>query len=168
GTAAAFLVYAAVRSRDPVVTLARTAFVALAVGVVAGALLATDRGSAAAWGLWQHHWRDFTGEGRLDLYARALEEFGEHPLVGLGIGGFRDLNTFELAGHVEHFVVHNTYLWALVDLGVAGGLLLVGLIGAAAWRSARAARGIHPADGAAVVAAGLAAMAIFNLFIDGF
>jgi len=66
--------------------------------------------------------------------------------------------------------VHNTYLWAFVDMGIAGGLLVSGLIVAAIWRAARAAGDRSPpvAESASVVAAALAAMAIFNLFIDGF
>jgi len=39
---------------------------------------------------------------------------------------------------------------------------------AALWHCVRAARGRPAAEAAAVVAAGIAAMAIFNLFIDGF
>src|SRR6185503_14971611 len=114
------------------------------------------------------HWREFTVEGRLDLYERALQQFADHPFTGLGIGGFRELNTFELRGYVTHFVVHNTYLWALVDLGIGGGLLLVGLIAGAVCRCVRAARRRPGAESGAVVAGGLVAMAVFNLFIDGF
>ena len=131
-------------------------------------VISTDVGAASAERVWEHHWRNFTVASRLDLYARAFDEFSEHPITGLGIGGFRDLNRFEHGGHASHFVVHNTYLWALVDLGVAGGALVVGLVVAAFWHCIRAARGRPAAAGAAVVAAGLAAMAIFNLFIDGF
>jgi hypothetical protein len=168
GTIAAFAVCELVRSRDPFVAAARNGYLLAAAGLAAVALLASELGSAGATRLWEHHWRDFTVEGRLDLYARALEQFGEHPLTGLGIGGFRELNTFELAGSVSHFVVHNTYLWALVDLGIGGGLLVVGLLCGAMWRCVRAARGHPAAESAAVVAAGLGAMAVFNLFIDGF
>jgi hypothetical protein len=168
GTLAAFTVVGLVRSRDPFALAARAAFGALAIAVGVAAALSTGPGAAIAMGLWAHHWRDFTVESRLDLYAQAFQQFAEHPIVGLGIGGFHDLNQFEIGTVVEHFVVHNTYLWALVDLGVAGGVLVVGLLGAALARCVRAARGRPPADAAAAVAAGLAAMAVFNLFIDGF
>jgi O-antigen ligase len=157
GTLAAFTVVGLVRSRDP-----------FALAVAVAAALSTAAGSAAAAGLWAHHWREFTIESRLDLYARAFQQFADHPVVGLGIGGFHDLNQFEIGTVVEHFVVHNTYLWAFVDLGVAGGVLVVGLLAAALARCVRAARGRPPVDEAAAVAAGLAAMAVFNLFIDGF
>jgi len=88
--------------------------------------------------------------------------------VVLGIGGFNDLNTWNHGGRAEHFAVHNTYLWALVDMGVGGGLLLVGLIAAGAVRCVRAAVRRPAHESAAVVAAGLLAMAVFNVFIDGF
>ncbi len=156
------------RARDPVVSAGRWAYLGAAAGLGVIALLTTDVGFNSAERLWEHHWRNFTVESRLDLYERAFDEFSEHPVTGLGIGGFRDLNRFEHGGHASHFVVHDTYLWALVDLGVAGGLLVVGLILAGIWRCVRAARGRPPAEGAAAIAAGLAAMAIFNLFIDGF
>src|SRR5262249_58704399 len=64
--------------------------------------------------------------------------------------------------------VHNTYLWALVDLGIPGGILLSGLIVAGIWWCARAARRRPAAEGAATVAAGIATLAMFNLFVDGF
>ncbi|HJQ85002.1 MAG TPA: O-antigen ligase family protein [Candidatus Binatia bacterium] len=168
GTTVAFAVGTLVRSRDPFLAAARHAYVGVGIGVAAAALLATGVGTGGAARLWQHHWRDFTVDSRLALYGRALEEFADHPLGGLGIGGFRDLNRFASGEGVGHFVVHNTYLWAFVDLGIVGGLLVLGLVAAAIWRCVRAARGHPPAPSAGVVAAGLVAMAVFNLFIDGF
>ena len=168
GAMAAFVVCSAVRTRDPFVSGARWAYLGAAAALAFMAVISTDLGAASAERVWEHHWRNFTVDSRLDLYARAFAEFSEHPVTGLGIGGFRDLNSFEHGGHASHFVVHNTYLWALVDLGVAGGALVVGLVVAALWHCVRAARGRPAAEAAAVVAAGIAAMAIFNLFIDGF
>jgi len=168
GAIAGFVVCSALRTRDPFVSGARWAYLAAAAGLTFMVVISTDVGAASAERLWEHHWRNFTVDSRLDLYARAFTEFSEHPIAGLGIGGFRDLNRFEHGGHASHFVVHNTYLWALVDLGVAGGALVVGLVVAAFWHCVRAARGRPAAAAAAVVAAGLAVMAIFNLFIDGF
>src|SRR5207248_475341 len=169
GAMAAFVVCAAVRTPDPFVSGARWACVGAAAGLVFTAAISTDIGTASAERVWEHHWRNFTVDSRLDLYAQAFAEFSEHPITGLGIGGFRDLNRFEHGTHgAAHFVVHNTYLWAFVDLGVAGGALVIGLVAAALSHCIRAARGRPAAAGAAVVAAGIAAMAIFNLFIDGF
>ena len=89
-------------------------------------------------------------------------------MLGLGIGGFNDLNSWDLSGHGEHFAVHNTYLWALVDLGLGGGLLISGLVAVSIWWAARAARRRPAPEAAATVAAGIATLAIFNLFVDGF
>jgi O-antigen ligase len=168
GTGAAFVLCALIRDRDPFVAAARNAYYVLAAALVVLAFLVTNTGSTSATLLWQHHWRDFTVESRLDLYAVALQEFADHPIMGLGIGGFRELNAFAHGEGLGHFVVHNTYLWAFVDLGVAGGMLVAGLIGGAIWRAIRAARARPATASAAVVASGLAAMAVFNLFIDGF
>ena len=159
-----------VRSRERWVSAARSSYALGAAAVCAMLVLTTDTGWHTGRALWQHLWRTFTVESRLGLYERALEQFGEHPLAGLGIGGFSDLNTWATQGRFEHFAVHNTYLWACVDMGIAGGLLVSGLIVAAVWRAARAAGDRSPpvAESASVVAAALAAMAVFNLFIDGF
>jgi O-antigen ligase len=168
GGAAAVVVYGIARSPDPFASAARAAYGIVALGLLAALALSTDVGSQAAAGIWTHHWREFTVDSRLDLYARAMNQFAEHPLGGSGIGGFHDLNEFVLSGHSEHYVVHNTYLWSLVDMGVSGGLLVVGLIAAAIVRCVRAARGALRLRCAPVVAGGLAGMAVFNLFIDGF
>jgi O-antigen ligase len=164
----AIVVCTFLRDRDVWLTTARTALIVLVVGVISTLLLLTESGAAAAQTLWDHIWRTFTVESRFDLYEAAFREFTEHPVGGLGIGGFNDLNTFNHGGRAEHFAVHNTYLWALVDMGLGGCLLLVGLIAAGIWRSGRAALARRTPDSASVTAAGLLAMAAFNLFIDGF
>jgi O-antigen ligase len=159
------------RGRDPWVAAARVVYVVLAVAVAGALALLTEPGARMADALWEHVWRTFTVESRFALYVRAFEQFMEHPVRGLGIGGFNDLNAWSQLSHggeSEHFAVHNTYLWALVDMGAAGGTLLPGLICAGVWRAARAARRWPAPESAAVVAAGLLALAVFNLFIDGF
>src|SRR5205085_1642289 len=108
--------------------IVRAAFAAGAAVVGTGAVLMTNAGWRVALTLWDHIWRTWTVESRFELYSRAAEQFGDHPLLGLGIGGFNDLNSWDLSGHGEHFAVHNTYLWALVDLGLGGGFLIVALI----------------------------------------
>jgi O-antigen ligase len=168
GVAAGIVVCALVRGRDAWVVGARAMYLFAGAGIAATVFLLTDAGSNAARLLWEHVWRTWTVESRFELYARALEQFGEHPLVGLGIGGFNDLNTWSMGGHGEHFAVHNTYLWAFVDLGVAGGLLISTLIAAGVWSCVRAARRPELRENAAVIAAGLATMSVFNLFVDGF
>jgi O-antigen ligase len=154
-------------SRDRWGSAVRGTYGLVAVGLVAALCLLTDPGQHALQMFWDRVSRTFTVDSRFDLYERAMAEFSDHPLLGLGIGGFHDLNTWGAAGN-EHYAVHNTYLWALVDMGIAGGLLLTSLVLGAIIRCARAAAGAQTTNTAAVVGAALAAMAVFNLFIDGY
>jgi O-antigen ligase len=157
-----------VRSRDPWVTGARTVYALVALGLIATVALLSAPGGIAGDFLYEHASRAWTVDNRFALYTRALEQFAEHPLLGLGIGGFNELNTWSMEGPGGHLPVHNTYLWALVDLGIAGGSLMAGIVVAAIWRCARAAVRRPAPEGAAQVAGALAAMAGFNLFVDGF
>ena len=156
------------RSRDPLAAAARSLYAAGCAALVGALGLMTGPGWRAAEVLWEHTWRTWTVESRFELYRRAWAEFADHPVLGLGIGGFNELNSWDFAGHGEHFAVHNTYLWSLVDLGLGGGFLLTGLIVAGIWWAARAARRRPAAEGAAMIAAGIATLAMFNLFVDGF
>jgi O-antigen ligase len=158
-------VYAFVRTRARWITAARAVYGVTGVAVVSTLLLLTDPGQRAAQVAWDRTSRTFTVESRFDLYARAFEQWSEHPIVGLGIGGFYELNDWG-AARDEHYAVHNTYLWALVDMGVVGGLLLATTLVGAIARCVRAAP--HRGADAALVAAGLAAMAVFDLFVDGY
>ena len=157
-----------VRSRDPWAAGARAVYATSVATLAAAVALMTEPGWRAAQTLWEFVWRTWTVESRFDLYTRAWEQFGEHPVLGVGIGGFNELNTWYSPGQTGHFAVHNTYLWALVDLGLGGGFLVTTLIVAAIWWCARAARRRPPADGAATIAAGIATLAMFNVFVDGF
>ncbi len=167
GLVAGIFVCLLVRSRDQWVTGARALYTLTAVGLVTITLALAPSGTHAAYAIVDHVWRTWTVENRFELYARALQLFSDNPVLGLGIGGFKDLNAWDHGGHGIHFAVHNTYLWALVDLGVGGGFLVPALIGAAILVCVRAARRVPPLEGAAVVAGGLVAMSVFNLFIDG-
>lgn len=55
--------------------------------------------------------------GRLDIWEGALADFSESPLAGYGLGGYR----------YEGRVTHNTFLWALLDGGIVGGVLWIAL-----------------------------------------
>ena len=168
GLAAGGALYGLAHARDRWVAAARGLYVLAAAGAVGMAVLLTTPGANAAHELWEHLWRTWTVESRLDLYARAREQFAEHPLLGLGVGGFNDLNTWQIDGQDVHFPVHDTYLWAFVDLGIGGGLLVAALVASTILRCLRAAGRRAPPEGAAVVAAGLGTMAVFNLFVDAF
>ena len=161
------VVCAILRTGDRWRATARAAYGFVLAGVLVAPLLLTAPAQRATSSFRDHTWRDFTIESRFDLYDRALEQFEQHPVLGLGIGGFHDTNDWN-AGRGEHFAVHNTYLWAFVDMGVLGGLLLTGLVVGAIARAARVAAHGPAAETAAVVAGALAAMAVFNLFVDGY
>ena len=168
GTVAGLGASELIRSREPLAAAVRSLYT-LACAVLVGVLgLMTESGWQAASVLWEHTWRTFTVESRFELYDRAWQQFADHPVLGLGIGGFNELNAWDIGGHGEHYAVHNTYLWALVDLGIPGGILLTGLIVAGMWWCARAARRRPAPESAATLAAGIATLAMFNLFVDGF
>ncbi len=90
----------------------------------------------------KEHFIDPSGAGRNDFYKVAGEAFGEKPLLGHGAGTYQfsweQLREIELPVHDAHSV----YLEAFAELGVVGGLLVLGLIGTllwcgfAAWRAA--------------------------------
>lgn len=78
------------------------------------------------------------GSGRLDLWAAALHGWHEHPVLGLGLGGF-ETNALDLlqttpgvnttASYVSaDRVVHNAYIENLAELGPIGLVLFVSII----------------------------------------
>jgi O-antigen ligase len=154
--------------RDRWVAAARGAYAGVVAAVAVGAVAVTGVGGEIGAALFGHLWRTRTVESRFDLYRQAWAEFSAHPVLGLGIGGFRDLNTWTSEGLKFHSAVHNTYLWGMVDLGVGGGLLVLGTVVGALGYALRASRSPDTAAVARPVAAGLATMAVFNLFVDGF
>jgi O-antigen ligase len=158
--------YSFVRQRDPWIATGRAAYGFVAAVAGGAAILTTDPGWHTAMAFWDRVSRLFSIDSRFRLYERALEQFSEHPIFGLGVGGFWDSNTWYESGLVFHSAVHNTYLWALVDLGVAGGILVAALFAAGIGRCVRVGR-LLAYDSAAMVAGALVIMATFNLFIDG-
>ncbi len=81
----------------------------------------------------QEHFSDLKGAGRHDFYRVAVEAFGEKPVLGHGAGTYQfswnQLRSIELPVHDAHSV----YLEAFAELGVIGGLLVIGLIGTLLW-----------------------------------
>jgi len=71
------------------------------------------------------------GGGRLVLWRGALEIFGDHPLLGAGMGSFvtayprYQLDAQDLI--VEH--AHNDYIEALTETGLLGGVLILAALG---------------------------------------
>jgi O-antigen ligase len=81
----------------------------------------------------QAHFADLSGAGRHEFYKVALEAFGEKPILGHGAGTYQfswnQLRTIELPVHDAH----SLYLESFAELGIVGGLLVIGLIGTLLW-----------------------------------
>ncbi len=81
----------------------------------------------------QEHFADLSGAGRHEFYKVAIEAFGEKPLLGHGAGTYQfswdKLRTIELPVHDAH----SLYLESFAELGLLGGLLVLGLVGTLLW-----------------------------------
>jgi hypothetical protein len=99
---------------------------------------------------------DLSTNGRSQLWATAWQGFVDHPLLGLGTGGFASVRPDEL-------YPHNLLLESAAELGILGVLAIVGLIAWALTRIGRAWLTAHDEDRlvAALVAA-LLSMAVVN------
>jgi hypothetical protein len=108
----------------------------------------------------ESHFGQIDGAGRHDFYRVAVDSFGEKPLLGHGAGTYEfsweRLRSIDIPVHNAH----SLYLEAFSELGLVGGLVVLGLFGAllwtgfGAWRAATGAR-------RELCAALLAAMAAF-------
>jgi O-antigen ligase len=134
-------------SRDPAV-LKWTA-VAIAVAAIVAAIVFGGR----AWHQFSssdlnfptnpaQHFSDLTSAGRRDFWRVAIDAFAEKPLLGHGAGTYQF--SWEHLRSIPMNVIdaHSLYLEAFAELGLLGGLLVLGLIGSilwfgiAAWRAA--------------------------------
>jgi O-antigen ligase len=91
------------------------------------------------------HFSDLNGAGRHDFYRVAGDAFKEKPLLGTGAGTYQfDWERQRSIAQPVHDA-HSLYLEAFAELGLLGGLLVLGLVatllwtGFCAWRSA-----LHP------------------------
>jgi hypothetical protein len=87
---------------------------------------------------------------RFESNQRALDMLAESPVnivTGIGIGTF--LVRFESRSRVP-LIIHNTFLWILVELGAGGLLVLLCILGAAVRNCLRVARWRGPERGIAV------------------
>jgi O-Antigen ligase len=90
----------------------------------------------------EKHFGQLSGAGRHDFYRVAVDSFEEKPLLGHGAGTYEfsweRLRSIDIPVHNAH----SLYLEAFSELGLVGGLLVLGLFGAllwigfAAWRAA--------------------------------
>ncbi len=94
----------------------------------------------------EDHFNDLSGSGRSEMWRVAIDAFGEDPVAGHGAGTYRfswnELREIDL----RLLDAHSLYLEAFAELGLIGGLIVLGLIGTilwtgfAAWRAASGAR----------------------------
>jgi O-Antigen ligase len=92
------------------------------------------------------HFSQFSGANRHEFWRVAIEAFEEEPVLGHGAGTYRF--SWDKLRHIEVPVLnaHSVYLQAFTELGVLGGLLVLGLVGTllwtgfAAWRNAGGVR----------------------------
>lgn len=81
----------------------------------------------------QHHFGQLSGAGRHDFYRVAVDGFGEAPLLGHGAGSYEfsweKLRSIEMPVHNAH----SLYLEVFDELGLLGGLLVLGLFGLLLW-----------------------------------
>lgn len=106
------------------------------------------------------HFSELSGAGRYDFWRVAIDSFGEKPLLGNGAASYEfsweELRSIELPVHDAH----SLYLEAFSELGLAGGLLVLALVGFLLWTGFAAWRAApHPQREA--YAALLAAMLAF-------
>jgi len=88
------------------------------------------------------HFGELSGAGRHDFWRVALDSLGDQPAVGVGAGSYEF--AWEQHRSIEQPVhnAHSLYLEAFAELGVVGGLAVLGLVGLllwtgfAAWRAA--------------------------------
>ena len=86
-----------------------------------------------------------SGSGRDEFWRVAVDAFGEEPLLGHGAGNYRFSWHLLRDNSADNLDAHSLYLQAFAELGVAGGLLVLALVGTllwtgfAAWRAARGA-----------------------------
>jgi tetratricopeptide (TPR) repeat protein len=94
------------------------------------------------------------GGYRYDLWRIAWREFGDHPVGGLGAGNYAAQYFTHRRNPQYVRQPHSLELQTLAELGLAGGIALLTLVGGVAWGIARAARR-SPPDGppAAIVVA---------------
>ncbi len=90
----------------------------------------------------ERHFSEFAGAGRHDFWKVAIDSFSEKPVLGYGAGTYKFLwdqhRPFEWPLHNAH----SLYLESFAELGLVGGLLVLGMVGVllwsgfAAWRAA--------------------------------
>jgi MFS family permease len=114
----------------------------------------------------EKHFTDFRGAGRYDFWRVAKDAFAEKPVSGQGAGTYvfswDEKRSIDIPVHDAHSV----YLEEFAELGVLGGLLALGLVGALLWYGISAWRNAPPGrrDLYAALFATMAAFAVGAAF----
>jgi O-antigen ligase len=74
--------------------------------------------------------REDTGQGRIQLWAEAMQLFKEAPVFGIGKDEYQEAN---------RIVVHNGFLHSFTELGFVGGTMFLGCFCCAGWMLVRLA-----------------------------
>ncbi|MBI3681361.1 MAG: O-antigen ligase family protein [Acidobacteria bacterium] len=73
--------------------------------------------------------------GRVDIWQHGIEAFFEHPFTGVGAGGFAGAVGARRSGELA---AHNTFLGVLVEHGLVGLTIFLGVLAALFWRARKA------------------------------
>jgi tetratricopeptide (TPR) repeat protein len=79
------------------------------------------------------HFSQLSGANRHEFWRVAVDAFEEEPVLGHGAGTYRF--SWDKLRHIDVPVLnaHSLYLQAFTELGVFGGLLVLGLVGTILW-----------------------------------
>ena len=149
--------------------------VAMAVGAVGLSTLVAEALTGGRLGRLLAPGTLLDGSDKLRIWRMGVEILGDHPLLGVGRGGFASVHLAYRTGPYESQAafVENGYLQLLVDLGIPLG---IGLLAAGAlllgWMSIRVVRGGRRDPFASGALAGLLALAVheaadFSLVVPG-
>jgi len=92
------------------------------------------------------HFSELSGANRHEFWRVAIDAFEEEPVLGHGAGTYRFSWNKLREIEVPVLNAHSLYLQAFTELGILGGLLVLGLVGTvlwtgfAAWRAASGVR----------------------------
>lgn len=101
-------------------------------------------------------WANQNAIQRIVFFADGMKLFRRSPIVGLGMGAFENGSSSVQSFYYEAKHVHNQYIQVMIDTGIVGLLLFLGLLGvsaAAVWLSRKKENWepLMPALGAALV-----------------
>ncbi len=94
----------------------------------------------------EKHFSQLSGAGRYEFWRVAVDAFGEKPVLGHGAGTYKFSWEQLRRNSVPDTEAHSVFLQAFAELGLVGGLAVLGLFGVllwsgfAAWRAARGAQ----------------------------